>query len=141
MEVHGGYAGIRVPWIDENDNDTREPEEYATLNLYGKGTVIAIGGDAGDGGGAKTGNTGGGGGGGAGAGIGGNGGNGGAANKTFRESEDLSASVTDWTKHLPYRYGTFDSGACGGDGENCGSVNINDSITVYAYGGAGRWCA
>ena len=43
----GGKAGIHVP-------------ETATLNLYGEGTLIAIGGDAGNGGGAVTGNTGGG---------------------------------------------------------------------------------
>ena len=58
--VHGGYAGIHVPWIDSNENNIREPEEYATLNLYGDGTLISFGGDAGNGGGAVSGNTGGG---------------------------------------------------------------------------------
>ena len=43
----GGYAGIRVP-------------EGATLNIYGSGTLIAVGGNAGNGGGAVTANTGGG---------------------------------------------------------------------------------
>ena len=59
-EDHGGYAGIRVPWIDSNDDGEREEGEQAELNLYGEGTVIAIGGDAGEGGGAVSGNTGGG---------------------------------------------------------------------------------
>ena len=45
----GGYAGIHVP-------------ESAMLNLYGKGNIIAFGGNAGDGGGAVSNNTGGGGG-------------------------------------------------------------------------------
>ena len=56
----GGYAGIHVPWIDENGDNNRDEGEYAILNLYGDGTLIAFGGDAGDGGGAVSGNTGGG---------------------------------------------------------------------------------
>ena len=56
----GGYAGIHVPWIDENGNNNRDEGEYAILNLYGDGTLIAYGGNAGDGGGAVSGNTGGG---------------------------------------------------------------------------------
>ena len=96
----GGYAGIHVP-------------EGATLNLYGKGTIEAFGGNAGNGGtftkGGLNGN--GAGGGGAGAGIGGNGGNGGQYLKGI--------------------------GADGENGENCGNVNIYNSITVYSYGGAG----
>ncbi len=59
-EDHGGWAGIRVPWIDKNSDGERQAEEQAELNLYGEGTVVAIGGDAGDGGGAVSGNTGGG---------------------------------------------------------------------------------
>ena len=58
-EDHGGYAGIRVPWIDSNGDDKRDIGEQAELNLYGEGTLIAIGGDAGDGGGAVSNNTGG----------------------------------------------------------------------------------
>ena len=98
----GGYAGIRVP-------------DEATLNLYGDGTLIAIGGNAGNGGtvtsGSKDQRSAGAGGGGAGAGIGGIGGKGGV-----------------------YQSGV---GASGGNGEKCGTVNIYDSLTVYAYGGAG----
>ncbi len=60
MEVHGGYAGIRVPWIDKNEDGERNEGEQAELNLYGKGTLVAFGGDAGDGGSAISGNAGGG---------------------------------------------------------------------------------
>lgn len=56
----GGYAGIHVPWVDKDKDDERDEGEYASLNLYGDGTLIAYGGDAGDGGGAVSGNTGGG---------------------------------------------------------------------------------
>ena len=91
----------------------RVPED-AILNLYGDGTITCIGGDAADGN-QYTANVsagkGGTGGGGAGAGIGGNGGYGSG-----------------------YAVG---KGSNGGNGENCGVVNINDSLTVYAYGGAG----
>ena len=45
----GGYAGIHVPWIDSNENNERDEGEQAELNLYGEGTVIAMGGNAGDG--------------------------------------------------------------------------------------------
>ena len=97
----GGYAGIHVP-------------EDATLNLYGEGTLTAIGGDAGDGNSYTTNlsaGIGGTGGGGAGAGIGGNGGDG-----------------------TGYAVG---KGSNGGSGGNCGKVNIYGNLTVYAYGGAG----
>ncbi len=57
---HGGFAGVHVPWVDYNENEYRDNEEQAEFNLYGDGTLIAIGGDAGDGGGAVSGNTGGG---------------------------------------------------------------------------------
>lgn len=33
--------------------------------------------------------------------------------------------------------GGLDSGSDGEKGENCGNVNINNSLTVYSYGGAG----
>lgn len=46
---HGGYAGIRVPWVDSNGDNERDDKEQAELNLYGEGTVIAIGGNAGNG--------------------------------------------------------------------------------------------
>ena len=46
----GAYAGIRVPWVDENNDDKRDEGEYAVLNLYGSGIIYAYGGDAGDGG-------------------------------------------------------------------------------------------
>ena len=55
----GGYAGIRVPWIDNNNDNVRDEGEQAELNLYGEGTVVAIGGDAGSGAGAQSENTGG----------------------------------------------------------------------------------
>ena len=97
----GGYAGIHVP-------------EGSTLNLYGTGTLTAIGGDAGDGNsylGNASSSQGGSGGGGAGAGIGGNGGIGSG-----------------------YAIG---KGSDGGNGENCGNINIYNNLVVYAYGGAG----
>jgi len=56
----GGYAGIHVPWIDNNDNNMRDINEYATLNITGAGKIIAYGGNAGNGGGAVGSNTGGG---------------------------------------------------------------------------------
>ena len=102
----GGYAGIHLP-------------EGATLNLYGKGKLIAYGGNAGTGGGSTSGNRGGGGGGGAGAGIGGNGGDGGQAGTTFTPRLDTN------------------SGSDGKAGENCGTLCIYDELEIYAYGGAG----
>lgn len=83
----------------------------AILNLYGDGTITVRGGDAGDGSDAMAGDIGGSGGGGAGAGIGGHGGIGGAGASKLAED--------------------------GGDGEDCGTVMIHDSLTVNAYGGAG----
>lgn len=70
-----------------------------------------------------------GGGGGAGAGIGGNGGKGGNGSTTqtpniLNHTSDDPATNTN----------------CGWDGENgqdCGNVNIYNTLTVYAYGGAG----
>ena len=99
----GAYAGIRVP-------------PTAELNIYGTGTLTAIGGDAGDG--EVSDNTSlHAGGGGAGAGIGGSGGKGGAGkNGKMQDAE-----------YCPP----------GGTGESCGAVNIYDTVTVYAYGGAG----
>ena len=104
----GGFAGIHVP-------------ESAVLNVFGDGTLIAYGGDAGDGNAVIL-SLGSGGGGGAGAGIGGNGGNGGDANTTEIPSD-------------PYNF--TDNGKDGEPGENCGTVNIYNSVKVYAYGGAG----
>ena len=46
----GAYAGIRVPWVDKNNDNKRDEGEYAILNLYGAGSVYSYGGDAGDGG-------------------------------------------------------------------------------------------
>ena len=89
--------------------------EGATLNLYGTGTLTAIGGNAGSGGTLEDGRdnkNAGAGGGGAGAGIGGNGGTGGQ-----------------------YQDGV---GSDGNSGESCGDVNIYNSLTIYAYGGAGN---
>ena len=104
----GGYAGIHVP-------------PTATLNVYGEGTLIAYGGDAGDGN-TVQGSLGSGGGGGAGAGIGGNGGAGGDANTT-----EISNNA----------YNRNDNGLDGEDGEACGTINIYNTVKVYAYGGAG----
>ena len=104
----GGYAGIHVP-------------STATLNVYGEGTLIAYGGDAGDGN-TVQGSLGSGGGGGAGAGIGGNGGSGGDANTT-----EISNNA----------YNRNDNGLDGEAGEACGTINIYNTVKVYAYGGAG----
>ena len=123
----GGFAGIRVPWIDENSNGLRDNGEQAELNLYGEGTVVALGGDAGNGGGAVTGNTGGrrrtdG---------------AGARNRTV-----IGGIGGDANKHfggsiVKNSYGFGESASCGGDGENCGIVMINDGVKIFAYGGAG----
>jgi len=104
---HGAFAGIRVP-------------ETATLNLYGSGKLVAIGGNASDGGSAVSNDAGGGGGGGAGAGIGGNGGKGGNSNTTSNIGNKENCSGTN-----------------GEPGENCGTVNIHGTLQVYAIGGAG----
>lgn len=66
------------------------------------------------------------GGGGAGAGIGGNGGNGGESNSTCGVN---STNV--------YGRAYTDGGHDGYSGEDCGYVNIYNSVKVYAYGGAG----
>jgi hypothetical protein len=97
--------------------------EGATLNLYGEGTVIATGGNASAGKDSISGDYGGSGGGGAGAGIGGNGGNGGWGSTTH--ANNLTVKPSDGYK-----------------GENCGNINIYNSLTVYAYGGARSfwWC-
>ncbi|MBO5397920.1 MAG: hypothetical protein J6A36_03205 [Clostridia bacterium] len=113
----GGYAGIHVPWNDSNNDNTRDEGEYATLNVYGNGVVKSIGGNAGNGAEAYGSGSVTAGGGGAGAGIGGNGGNG---------AKGMNG-IYDNIFHCPD----------GGKGENCGVLNIYNSITVYAYGGAG----
>ena len=111
----GGYAGIHVP---------SNSQGVATLNLYGKGTVVAYGGNAGKGAGTISAAVGGGGGGGAGAGIGGNGGIGGNSNTTC-------IALAYETNH----------GYDGGKGEDCGNINIYDELEIYAYGGGRsfRW--
>lgn len=116
-----------MPWNDENENGEREEGEYAVFNVYGDGTLIAIGGDAGDGGGAVTDNTGG------------------------RWRSD-GAGARDWTEiggkggnaNVSYGYkgyamvaGAENSGENGGNGENCGIVSIYDTLKVFAFGG--RW--
>ncbi len=109
----GGYAGIHVPY-------------GATLNLYGDGTLIAYGGNAGDGGSAVSGDAGGGGrrwssvlv-------LVGNGGKGGSSNTV------TNLNFSDIEK-------TFgESGSDGESGEDCGEININNTLIVYSYGGAG----
>lgn len=99
----GAFAGIRVP-------------KDATLNLYGTGTLTAIGGDAGDGEVSDNISLHAGGGG-AGAGIGGSGGKGGAGKNGSNVNNEVCPA--------------------GGTGEDCGTINIHDSITVIAYGGGG----
>ena len=69
-------------------------------------------------------------GGGAGAGIGGNGGVGGNAN-TIIDTDNGK----EW-KGIGDISQIESSGEDGGDGEDCGNVNIS-GITLYAYGGAG----
>lgn len=71
------------------------------------------------------------GGGGAGAGIGGNGGNGGQANTTFSfYKNNVGKSIIGYDEN---------SGKDGEKGEDCGTIYINDSLTIYAYGGAGGY--
>jgi len=107
----GGYAGIHVP---------SNSDGVATLNLKGKGKIIAIGGNAGGAESSTTNNIYNAGGGGAGAGIGGNGGNGASgANGQSSDSERVCESA--------------------GLAENCGNVNIYNSLKVYAYGGGGGY--
>ena len=112
----GGYAGIHVP-------------ENAEFNLYGNGTIIAVGGNAGNGGECVSGNVGGGGGDGAGAGIGGNGGNGGSANTTILGQVGVKVGDNPLNN--------TNSGFDGENGENAGKIGIFDKAIVYAYGGDG----
>ncbi|MBO5398396.1 MAG: hypothetical protein J6A36_05690 [Clostridia bacterium] len=67
------------------------------------------------------------GGGGAGAGIGGNGGNGGESNSTCGARDEYNLWGHSYT----------DGGHDGYAGEDCGYVNIYNTLKVYAYGGAG----
>lgn len=67
------------------------------------------------------------GGGGAGAGIGGNGGNGGESNSTCNRSDEYRLWGHTYTE----------GGHDGYAGEDCGNVNIYNTLRVYAYGGAG----
>ena len=55
----GGYAGIRVPWIDFNNNGERDKGEQAEFDIYGEGKLVAYGGDAADGAGTISGSVGG----------------------------------------------------------------------------------
>ncbi|MCI8337046.1 MAG: hypothetical protein HFI72_07830, partial [Peptococcaceae bacterium] len=88
-----------------------------TLTVRGSGSVYAYGGHAGAGGDDNNADKGGSGGGGAGAGIGGNGAPGGTS------THSLAANLT--------------SGTPGGNGINAGTINIYDTVKVFAYGGAG----
>ncbi len=106
----GANAGIHVT-------------KNSTLNLYGTGILTAQGGNAGAGGDSFKSDLGGAGGGGAGAGIGGNGGKGGNAGAGNHGGSPEGCSQ--------------DSGKDGEAGEDCGTVNIYNTLTVYAYGGAG----
>ena len=110
----GAYAGIHVP-------------ESAKLNLYGTGTLIVQGGNAGVGGAAVGNNTG-----------GGRRRRRWCRNRWQSEARDGDANVT-FSGHPsgPFKVGVQDSGFDGENGENCGSINIHNSITIYAYGGGG----
>ena len=134
----GGYAGIRVPWIDENENEIRDEGEQAELNLYGEGTVIAIGGDAGNGVNGSTN-------------FGGRrrteepeqesaetGGKGGNANSTEIANlgynmEYVNEPSKDGSNPNNNTNGSFD----GENGENCGIAKFHDDVKIYAYGGGG----
>ena len=67
--------------------------------------------------------------GGAGAGIGGNGGNGGQANISIK-GDSVNGDGSNFN-------GFESSGSDGEAGEDCGVVNIYNTLTVYAYGGSG----
>ena len=123
-EVHGGWAGIRVP---SNENGKAE------LDLYGEGTVIAIGGNAGkgnipydvyggrrrsDGAGARNRTE-----------IGGKGGNANSMQGPYEIYPDKN-NIDDPNINKSQGYD-------GEDGEDCGIVKINNEVKVYAYGGAG----
>ena len=62
----------------------------------------------------------------------------GARNRTETGGLGGDANGTYGESSRPHVYGILDSGDCGGNGENCGKVKINDTVKVYAYGGAGR---
>lgn len=122
----GGYAGIHVPATLEYDLDGNVSlYKYAILKIKGDGILKAYGGSAGNGGGSITGNQGGGGGGGAGAGIGGNGGDGGDGN------EGLVYPT------VAFGAGIGNCGFSGKNGEDCGKIEVYNSVEIYAYGGNG----
>ena len=131
----GGKAGIHVP-------------QTATLNLYGSGTLTAFGGNATAGG--------------AGTSMikeqsyGGNGGgrrwselelelvamvgDGGESNSTcntYTDQYHIEHPGANWYKTLLWNLPYTDAGHDGYAGENCGNVNIYNTLNVYAYGGAG----
>ncbi|MBR2290463.1 MAG: hypothetical protein IJ867_07825 [Clostridia bacterium] len=127
----GGFAGIHIPWYDSETtgiSGERDDGEYAVLNLYGKGKLVAYGGNAGKGGGAVSGNTGGG---------------------RRRTEPVLELEVTaekvgqanttfKFVMGLNGRYGDLgNSGKDGGNGENCGEINIYEDLEIYCYGGSG----
>ena len=135
----GGYAGIHVPWKDENENGMRDEGEQAELNLYGEGTIIAMGGNAGDGVNSS-------------AMYGGRwradgagarnrtetGGKGGNANSTEIQNKGHNMEFVE-TPHIDGSNPNNNTN-CGFDGEkgeNCGKINIFEDIKVYAYGGNG----
>ena len=135
----GGYAGIRVPWKDENENGLRDDGEQATLHLYGEGKVIAIGGNAGngvdssdtyggrwrsDGAGARNRTE-----------TGGRGGNANSTQTAYlgHNMEFVNTLSKDGSNPNNNTNSSFD----GGNGENCGIVNIENDVKIYAYGGSG----
>ena len=114
-ENQGGYAGIRVPWIDSDGDNERDDGEQAELNLYGDGTLVSYGGDAGDGN-SYLGDT-----------TASKGGSGGGRSWSWNRSEIGGIGSA-------YKTG---QGSNGGDAESCGIVNVYQSLEVYSYGGAG----
>lgn len=134
----GGGAGILVP-------------SGTTLNIFGKGTIVATGGKAANGGNggngtaasfvspiyyAGIGGAGGNGGGGAGAGIGtagGNGGNG-AAQLAEENASRPKANTEEWNGELSGLKGM--NGTAGAAAAAMGTVNIASTITQTIAGGA-----
>ena len=132
----GGGAGILVP-------------SGTTLNIFGKGTIVATGGKAANGGNggngtaasfvspnyyAGLGGAGGNGGGGAGAGIGTAGGNGGNGAAQLAEASRPKANTEEWNGELSGLIGT--NGTDGADAAAMGTVNIASTITQTIAGGA-----
>ena len=134
----GGGAGILVP-------------SGTTLNIFGKGTIVATGGKAANGGNggngtaasfvspnyyAGLGGAGGNGGGGAGAGIGTAGGNGGNGAAQLAEASRPKANTEEWNGELSGLIGT--NGTDGADAAAMGTVNIASTIDKTQIAGGAK---